>query len=85
MSCIPGEGGDCGLLGHGDKQHQYTPKRVENLVGVRLKQSACGGAHTAVCSESGEVYTFGKGECRQLGHGDMEIWRYGECSPSNTR
>jgi hypothetical protein len=64
--------GDNGLLGHGDTQHQYIPKHVDSLTGVKVKQSSCGGAHTALCSESGEVYTFGKGEFGQLGHGDVE-------------
>jgi alpha-tubulin suppressor-like RCC1 family protein len=33
---------------------------------------ACGDGHTAVVTEGGGVYTFGKGSYGQLGHGDEE-------------
>ena len=62
--------GEYGRLGHGDEMDQLTPKRVEALIGVRAKQVSCGCIHTAVCTEDGEVYTFGEGQYGQLGHGD---------------
>jgi hypothetical protein len=68
---IWGEGND-GKLGHGDESDQDTPKRVEGLVGVKVTMVSCGYAHTAVCTEDGRMYTFGWGECGQLGHGDKE-------------
>ena len=64
--------GYCGKLGHGDESDQQTPKRVEALFGVKIIQVACGMNHTAVCSEDGHVYTFGRGEDGELGHGDLE-------------
>jgi E3 ubiquitin-protein ligase HERC2 len=59
-----------GRLGHGDSRNQPTPKRVEALVGVKANMVSCGGNHNAVCTEDGHVYTFGRGEEGQLGHGD---------------
>jgi alpha-tubulin suppressor-like RCC1 family protein len=61
-----------GRLGHGDQIDQYTPKRIEALIGVKAKQVACGYRHTAVCTEDGEVFTFGSGYYGKLGHGDKE-------------
>ena len=64
--------GYCGKLGHGDERKQLTPKRVEALVGVKVKQVSCGRDHTAVCTEDGRMYTFGTGEHGELGQGDKE-------------
>lgn len=33
---------------------------------------ACGGAHSAVITASGELYTWGKGRYGRLGHGDSD-------------
>jgi len=62
--------GRYGKLGHEDYSDQKTPKHVEALIGVKAKQVSCGRYHTAVCTEDGLVYTFGKGEYGRLGHGD---------------
>ena len=72
-----GDGGH-GNLGHGDQINQYAPKRVEALIGVKATQVACGFYHTAVCTEDGEIFTFGSGYYGQLGHGDKE----GKTSPA---
>jgi hypothetical protein len=64
--------GKYGRLGHGDKSDQETPKRVEALVGVKATMVSCGDRHTAVCTEDGHMYTFGKGKEGQLGRGDTE-------------
>jgi RCC1 and BTB domain-containing protein len=62
--------GKYGRLGHGDERNQQqSPKRVEALVGMKAKEVSCGIYHTAVCTEDGHMYTFGKGEDGQLGHG----------------
>ena len=58
-----------GRLGHGDETHQYTPKRVEVLVGEKGKTVSCGMGHTAVCTEDGKVHTLGRGMYGSLGHG----------------
>ena len=75
---VPNWGQEIGAssLGHGihkrTSQQLRTPTRVEALVGVvKVKMVACGLSHTAFCTESGHVYTFGSnGVC--LGHGDRE-------------
>ena len=64
--------GSYGRLGHGHVSDQITPKRVESLLGVTAKQVACGSNHAAVCTEDGQVFTFGQGGRGQLGHGDRE-------------
>jgi hypothetical protein len=67
-----GKGKDGKLLGHGHERNQKTPKRVEALVGVKATIASCEENHTAVCTEEGHMYTFGRGEFGQLGHGDKE-------------
>jgi hypothetical protein len=79
-ACVTGDGevytwggnNDSGNLGHGDQFDQYTPKRVDALIGVKATQVACGLNHTAVCTEDGEVFTFGSGRDGKLGHGDTK-------------
>lgn len=51
--------GNEGQLGHGDKTDQTVP-RAMNLA-VIPRQIACGGAHTAVLTQSNELYIFGRG------------------------
>ena len=68
--------GEIGRLGHGGQViGALVPRRVEALVGTRVVQVACGAAHTAVTTSTGEVYTFGVGNGGQLGHGghDTEL------------
>ena len=63
--------GDWGRLGHGDATHQYTPRRIEALHGVRACGVAAGGAVSLVVSVTGRVYSFGLGGHGALGHGDL--------------
>ena len=75
--------GDRQLFGHGcrlgghrdDERDPKTPKLVEALIGVKTKQVSCGWFHTAVCTEDGRVYTFGRGVVGGLGHHGDEINR----------
>ena len=59
-------------LGHGDGNDRLMPKCVNALRGVKVKEVACGYFHTVVCTEDGEVFTFGVGACGQLGHGEKQ-------------
>ena len=61
--------GDSGKLGHGDASNQLTPKRIDALISVKAVQVSCGDKHTAVCTEEGNMYTFGRGKNGELGHG----------------
>mmetsp|Transcript_24145 Transcript_24145/g.66907 ORF Transcript_24145/g.66907 Transcript_24145/m.66907 type:complete len:608 (-) Transcript_24145:79-1902(-) len=58
-----------GRTGHGETDgYQLVPKRVERLAGVRVMSISTGSAHTAVVTETGEVYTWGFGKNGELGH-----------------
>ena len=70
--------GEFGRLGHGDEKNSFTPKPVEGLFDVKVKEIHCGVYHTSVCTMDGRLYTFGRGDCGQLGHGDRE----GRLSPT---
>ena len=60
----------CGSLGHGDEASLATPRRIEALGQVRAVQVAAGFFHSLVLSAAGHVYSFGRGDDGQLGHGD---------------
>jgi RCC1 and BTB domain-containing protein len=64
--------GEFGRLGHGDEKNYFTPKPVEALFDVKVKEMHCGVYHTAACTMDGKMYTFGRGDRGQLGHGDKE-------------
>lgn len=57
-----------------DVEHppRYAPTRVEALVGKRVTCVAAGDDHTVVCTDKGEVYTFGGGKDGRLGHGSED-------------
>ena len=62
--------GSSDALGHGDEEHQLTPRRIESLGDTRISAVAAGGAHSLALTEAGELYSFGWGEYGLLGHGD---------------
>ncbi|CAG9815802.1 unnamed protein product [Phaedon cochleariae] len=64
--------GDDGKLGHGNRTSCETPKLIELLQGYEVVDIACGGAHSAAITASGNLYTWGKGRYGRLGHGDSE-------------
>ena len=66
--------GRAGQLGLGDDDNRATPTLVARAVfdGEAVLMVACGKWHTAALTEGGGVYTFGRGEHGQLGHGDRE-------------
>ncbi|GIL87512.1 hypothetical protein Vretimale_1578 [Volvox reticuliferus] len=58
-----------GRLGLGfPLQSQFYPRIVASLAGYAIKQVACGGAHTAVVTDDGALFTFGLNTWGQLGH-----------------
>lgn len=59
--------GSRGQLGHGQVDSEKTPRRVEALTGIQIKQVAAGGWHSLALSEFGDVYSWGWNECGQLG------------------
>ncbi|XP_076028585.1 E3 ubiquitin-protein ligase HERC2 isoform X2 [Oratosquilla oratoria] len=64
--------GDDGKLGHGNKSPYDRPRLIETMQGKGVVEIACGGAHSAAITASGELYTWGKGRYGRLGHGDSE-------------
>ena len=71
LTCGAGEYGGLGL---GDEEDRTTPTLVARAVfnGEAVLMVACGPYHTAVTTEGGGVYTFGRGMGGLLGHGDEE-------------
>ncbi|TDH69429.1 hypothetical protein CCR75_008957 [Bremia lactucae] len=66
--------GEDGRLGHGDVRDRIVPRKVMTLLSERVLEASCGGAHTAVVTAVGTVYTFGRGRHGRLGLGDLK-WR----------
>ena len=46
------------------------PRVCSELMGISVTRVACGAKHCAAVSDLGGLYTWGDGECGQLGHGD---------------
>mmetsp|Transcript_26130 Transcript_26130/g.85925 ORF Transcript_26130/g.85925 Transcript_26130/m.85925 type:complete len:650 (+) Transcript_26130:198-2147(+) len=62
-----------GQLGHGfRKKHCLQPKSVRVMSGLDIKQIVAGENHSCVMTSFGDIYTWGRGDFGQLGHGDME-------------
>ncbi|KAM6971878.1 E3 ISG15--protein ligase HERC5-like [Aplochiton taeniatus] len=62
--------GQYGQLGHNSLMDDLQPRVVEELLGTKVTQIACGGHHTLVFSGSSKnIYSFGNGEQGQLGNG----------------
>eukprot|EP01133_Synstelium_polycarpum_P003478 gene3478-3969_t len=61
--------GDHGRLGHGDTLMQDEPRVVLALQGHVVTSIASGGGHSLALTAAGAVFSWGRGECGQLGHG----------------
>ncbi|GMF36413.1 unnamed protein product [Phytophthora fragariaefolia] len=66
--------GEDGRLGHGDMRDRAVPRKVMGLLRESVVGASCGGAHTAVLTAKGTVFTFGRGRNGRLGLGDNK-WR----------
>lgn len=47
------------------------PRLILSLKSKRIRDVACGSAHSAAISSSGELFTWGLGDYGRLGHGDL--------------
>ena len=87
--CVDAEGtvyswgsGYKGKLGHADDwthkdpADEKAPRKIEAFAGVRIKQVAAGGIHSAAVDEEGNVYTWGCGSDGRLGHPEVEGHKY---------
>uniref|UniRef100_A0A2C9K806 HECT-type E3 ubiquitin transferase n=1 Tax=Biomphalaria glabrata TaxID=6526 RepID=A0A2C9K806_BIOGL len=61
--------GDYHRLGHGTDDHVRRPRRVTALQGKKVVDVACGSLHCVVCTETGDVFTWGDNDEGQLGDG----------------
>ncbi|KAH9523229.1 E3 ubiquitin-protein ligase herc2 [Bulinus truncatus] len=61
--------GDYHRLGHGTDDHVRRPRRVTALQGKKVIDVACGSLHCVVCTETGDVFTWGDNDEGQLGDG----------------
>jgi len=61
--------GYAGNLGHGGHHEELVPRLVEALVGKKVVGASSRESHTAVWTETGELFTFGAGDNGKLGHG----------------
>ena len=62
--------GTSGELGHGNQQRQLLPKKVEVFAGQRVVALSAGRIHSIARTADGAVWSWGKGECGCLGHGE---------------
>jgi len=60
-----------GQLGHNNLSDIQKPKHVEALKGKKSVACAAGGGHSAVVTDKGAVFVFGKGRDGQLGRADQ--------------
>ena len=64
--------GHYGRLGHGDEQRQLLPKKIEAWSGRRVVAVSAGVDHSLAIAANGAVWSWGRGDNGQLGHGDEE-------------
>lgn len=62
--------GSYGLLGHGNEDSFDSPKRVSQLAHTRITDVSIGEYHMLVCTSDGELFSWGRNDYSQLGHGD---------------
>lgn len=59
-----------GQLGHGDRTERHRFTIVKSLKSKRISCVVSGDWHNAAVTHGGLMYTWGRGDCGQLGHGD---------------
>ncbi|MBA0838343.1 hypothetical protein Goarm_010408 [Gossypium armourianum] len=59
-------------LGHGEQQNEFQPRAIQTFKrkGIHVLRVSAGDEHVVAVDSSGYVYTWGKGYCGELGHGD---------------
>ncbi|KAB1217236.1 Ultraviolet-B receptor UVR8 [Morella rubra] len=59
-------------LGHGEQHDEFQPREMQTFQrkGIHVVRVSAGDEHAVALDSSGLVYTWGKGYCGALGHGD---------------
>ncbi|CAL5405820.1 unnamed protein product [Camellia sinensis] len=59
-------------LGHGEQHNELQPRAIQSFrrKGIHIVRVSAGDEHVVALDSSGIVYTWGKGYCGALGHGD---------------
>ncbi|KAK8964427.1 Ultraviolet-B receptor UVR8 [Platanthera guangdongensis] len=59
-------------LGHGDQHDELLPRTIQSLMmkKVHVVRVSAGDEHAVALDSNGHVYTWGRGYCGALGHGD---------------
>lgn len=59
-------------LGHGEQHNELLPRAIQTFrrKGIHIVRVSAGDEHAVALDSSGFVYTWGKGYCGALGHGD---------------
>ena len=65
-------GGEGGQVGHGDRQSQLLPKKVDAFAGQRVVAVSAGYFHSLAVTADGAVWSWGFGLFGKLGHGDEQ-------------
>ena len=62
---------EVGALGHGDKKHSFIPKKVEFFEKNKIKvvKVEAGMYHCCALTDTGDLYTWGRGLYGVLGNG----------------
>lgn len=61
-----------GQCGHGNVKDIDQPKRVDYFKNNKVIKVSCGGYHTIVLCENGNLFGFGKGDYGQCGYGESQ-------------
>lgn len=62
--------GNEGQLGHGDKHDQFSPRKIQ--LNEKVQKISCGGAHSALLTQSGKLLMMGRGREGQMGREHMD-------------
>ncbi|XVE80169.1 hypothetical protein DITRI_Ditri14bG0118100 [Diplodiscus trichospermus] len=59
-------------LGHGEQHNEFQPRAIQTFKrkGIHVLRVSAGDEHVVALDSCGYVYTWGKGYCGALGHGD---------------
>ncbi len=60
-----------GRLGNKNMMNQNAPVKINIKDDVKIKKISCGGHHTAILTEFGDLYMCGNGRDGELGRGDV--------------